>query len=126
MAAVGGRDVRVRPFRERRRGQPRIVDRASDAGELKPLAPGHHGEPPVAELRRAVAEALAGDWQAAHLIAQKYEDDDVASWIHAVVHRMEGDLTNARYWYRRVGRDLREDVGTAQELREIEALLAGR
>ena len=53
------------------------------------------------ELRRAVALALGGDWQAAHLIAQKYEDDDVASWIHAVVHRMEGDLANAGYWYRR-------------------------
>ena len=49
----------------------------------------------------------------------------MASWIHAVVHRMEGDLANAGYWYRRVGRPLREDVGTAQELREIEALLAG-
>ena len=81
---------------------------------------------PVAELRRAVALALGGDWQAAHLIAQKYEDDDVASWIHAVVHRMEGDLANAGYWYRRVRRPLREDMETAQELREIEALLAGR
>jgi hypothetical protein len=81
---------------------------------------------PVAELRRAVALALGGDWQAAHLIAQKYEDDDVASWIHAVVHRMEGDLANAGYWYRRVRRPMREDMETAQELREIEALLAGR
>ena len=81
---------------------------------------------PVEELRRAVALALGGDWQAAHLIAQKYEDDDVASWIHAVVHRMEGDLANAGYWYRRVRRPMREDMETAQELREIEALLAGR
>jgi hypothetical protein len=90
------------------------------------VAKGHHGEAPVGELRRAVAVALTGDWQAAHLIAQKYEDDDVAGWIHAVVHRMEGDLANAGYWYRRVGRERREDVTTAQELREIEALLAGR
>jgi len=81
---------------------------------------------PVAELRQAVEIALTGDWQAAHLIAQKYEDDDAAGWIHAVVHRMEGDLANANYWYRRVGRELRKDVGTAQELREIEVLLAGR
>ncbi len=81
---------------------------------------------PRAELRRAVALALGGDWQAAHLIAQKYEDDDVASWIHAVVHRMEGDLANAGYWYGRVRRPLREDLSTADELREIEALLAGR
>jgi hypothetical protein len=38
---------------------------------------------------------------------------------------MEGDLANAGYWYRRVRRPMREDVGTAQELREIEVLLAG-
>jgi hypothetical protein len=81
---------------------------------------------PTAELQQAVALALTGDWQAAHLIAQKYEDDDVASWIHAVIHRMEGDLANAGYWYRRVRRPLREDVSTADELREIEALLAAR
>jgi hypothetical protein len=78
---------------------------------------------PVEELRRAVALALGGDWQAAHLIAQKYEDDDVAGWIHAVVHRMEGDLANAGYWYRRVRRPLREDVSTADELREIQRAL---
>ena len=78
---------------------------------------------PVDELRRAVALALGGDWQAAHLIAQKYEDDDVASWIHAVVHRMEGDLANAGYWYRRVRRPMREDVSTDDELREIERAL---
>ena len=78
---------------------------------------------PVAELRRAVAVALTGDWQAAHLIAQKYEDDDVASWIHAVVHRMEGDLANAGYWYRRVRRPMREDVSTDDELREIQGAL---
>ena len=81
---------------------------------------------PVAELRQAVEIALTGDWQAAHLIAQKYEDDDVASWIHAVVHRMEGDLANARYWYRRVGRELRDDVTTQDELHEIGVLLADR
>jgi len=78
---------------------------------------------PVAELRRAVEVALTGDWQTAHLIAQKYEDDDVAGWIHAVVHRMEGDLANAGYWYRRVGRELREGLSTADELREIELAL---
>ena len=78
---------------------------------------------PVAELRRAVEIALAGDWPAAHLIAQEYEGDDVASWIHAVVHRMEGDLANAGYWYRRCSRTLREDVTTADELREIQRAL---
>ena len=76
-------------------------------------------------LREAVERALAGDWQAAHLIVQEHEGDERASWIHAVVHRMEGDLANARYWYGRCGRRLREDVSTEAELREIKAALSG-
>jgi hypothetical protein len=75
------------------------------------------------ELRAAVARALTGDWQAAHLVAQDHEDQPLANWIHAVVHRMEGDLANAGYWYRRCGRPLREKVTTEAELREIEAAL---
>jgi hypothetical protein len=76
-------------------------------------------------LLEAVSQALAGDWQAAHVIVQDYEADAVAGWIHAVVHRMEGDLGNARYWYRRCGRALREDVPTDAELREIRVELLG-
>ena len=77
-------------------------------------------------LLEAVELALGGDWQAAHLIAQDHEDDEMANWIHAVVHRMEGDLSNARYWYKRVGRQLREDVTTEAELLEIGAALNTR
>ena len=67
--------------------------------------------------------ALGGDWQAAHLIAQEHEEDEIANWIHAVAHRMEGDLGNARYWYGRCGRKLREETSTGAELREIRAAL---
>lgn len=77
-------------------------------------------------LLDAVAQALAGDWQAAHAIVQEHDDDRDAAWIHAVVHRMEGDLPNARYWYGRCGRSLRETVSTETELREIEAALHER
>jgi len=76
-------------------------------------------------LLEAVDLALGGDWQGAHLIAQDHEDHELANWIHAVVHRMEGDLGNARYWYDRVGRSLRPDVTTEAELREIRAALVG-
>jgi hypothetical protein len=76
-------------------------------------------------LLEAVEKALGGDWQAAHVIVQDHEEDAVAAWIHAVVHRMEGDLDNARYWYGRCGRLLREDVPTDAELREIRAALVG-
>jgi hypothetical protein len=84
------------------------------------------GSAPAARLREAVAHARGGDWHSAHLIAQDYEQDGDASWIHAVVHRMEGDLANARYWYRRCRRDLRESVSVQDELRQIEAVLADR
>jgi hypothetical protein len=59
---------------------------------------------PNDELLKAVELALAGKWGAAHQIVQQYEDDATAAWIHAVLHKMEGDLDNARYWYRRADR----------------------
>jgi len=74
-------------------------------------------------LLEAVEKALGGDWQAAHVIVQDHEEGAIAAWIHAVVHRMEGDLGTARYWYRRCGRALRESVPTDAELREIRAEL---
>jgi hypothetical protein len=74
-------------------------------------------------LLEAVDLALRGDWQAAHLIAQEHEEDEIANWIHAVVHRMEGDLGNARYWYGRCGRELRDKTSTGAELQEIRAAL---
>jgi hypothetical protein len=76
-----------------------------------------------AKLLEAVDLALAGDWEGAHRIAQEHEGDRNANWIHAVVHRMEGDLGNARYWYGRCGRELREEVSTDKELREIRGTL---
>src|SRR5260370_40509536 len=60
------------------------------------------GTPPAAAvpLLRAVWHGLRGDWEAAHQIAQ---DDASAegAWVHAWLHRIEGDVGNAGYWYRR-------------------------
>ena len=53
------------------------------------------------DLRRVVELALADDWEAAHQLVQQYESDTMAAWIHAVLHKMEGDLSNSRYWYHR-------------------------
>lgn len=44
-----------------------------------------------------------GDWARAHEVAQGIETADGA-WVHAYLHRKEGDLANADYWYRRAGR----------------------
>jgi hypothetical protein len=82
-------------------------------------------DPLTIKLLEAVDRALSGDWQSAHLIAQDHEEDDRANWIHAIVHRMEGDAANAAYWYRRCGRRLRDDVTADAELQEIRRALAG-
>lgn len=44
-----------------------------------------------------------GHWDQAHSVAQDIEDK-TGSWVHAYLHRKEGDLSNAAYWYRRAGR----------------------
>ena len=79
-----------------------------------------------AQLAEAVGSALAGNWNAAHEIVQQDEQDEVACWIHAVLHRQEGDLPNAQYWYARCGRRLRKAVPPEDELREIDAALRDR
>jgi len=50
-----------------------------------------------------------GDWDRAHKSAQKVEDDPVGQWVHAYLHRKEGDLDNAGYWYRRAGKPAAND-----------------
>ncbi|MCQ0986635.1 hypothetical protein [Jiella marina] len=54
-------------------------------------------------LRMALDELAEGNWDAAHGIVQD-DPSPEAAWIHAHLHRIEGDLGNAAYWYRRAGR----------------------
>jgi len=49
---------------------------------------------------RALWHDAKGDWDAAHSVAQDI-DNETGAWIHAYLHRKEGDLGNAGYWYRR-------------------------
>jgi hypothetical protein len=53
------------------------------------------------ELLRAIDLALENQWDVAHRVVQQYESDPTTAWIHAVLHKIEGDLDNSRYWYRR-------------------------
>ncbi len=55
------------------------------------------------EFLKAIDLALSDEWDAAHRIVQQYEDG-TACWIHAVLHKVEGDQENSRYWYRRAGK----------------------
>ena len=45
-----------------------------------------------------------GDWKAAHECAQADEGDPSCDWVHAYLHRKEGDASNAGYWYRQAGK----------------------
>jgi len=54
-------------------------------------------------LARAVELLAAGAWPPAHEIVQK-ETSVLAAWLHGIVHTLEGDLGNARYWYRKADR----------------------
>jgi hypothetical protein len=82
-------------------------------------------EPP-ANLSRALLALwhdARGDWTAAHETAQEIKDA-TGSWIHAYLHRKEGDLGNAGYWYRQAGKP--EARGTLDaEWDEIASALLG-
>jgi hypothetical protein len=54
-------------------------------------------------LARAVELLEAGVWQQAHEIVQR-KKSPLAAWLHGIVHTLEGDLDNARYWYDKAGR----------------------
>lgn len=71
-------------------------------------------------LREAIARCRRGDWDGAHELVNDEERDALAMWVHAWLHRIEGDLGNARYWYRKAGRAPFD--GTIEA--EREALLA--
>jgi hypothetical protein len=77
------------------------------------------------DLRQALALLEAGDWQAAHLIVQEDEESRLACWAHGIVHLMEGDVPNARYWYRRGGRVLHQDFSVEAEIAALRDTLTG-
>lgn len=66
---------------------------------LSAAAPPAGMSPPLA----ALWWEAKGDWKKAHEIAQEHDDKESA-WVHAYLHRVEGDLSNAGYWYRQAGR----------------------
>lgn len=75
------------------------------------------------DQRRAIDRLAEGDWQAAHAIVQNLEDPLSCS-IHALCHRIEGDLENARYWYRRAGVAFTRDRPVEQELAVLQGEIA--
>jgi hypothetical protein len=73
-------------------------------------------------LLRALWQDARGDWDAAHQLAQDVDDAEGA-WVHAYLHRKEGDLGNAAYWYRRAGRPPASGSLQDEWTRIVQALL---
>ncbi len=82
---------------------------------------------PPAGLARPVEAlwwAAKGDWDKAHRIVMEEKGAD-AAWVHAYLHRVEGDLDNARYWYRQARRP-EATVALEAEWRAIATALTGK
>jgi hypothetical protein len=69
-----------------------------------------NSDPPenVPAYLKALWYDAKGEWDKAHSLIQDV-DDKKASWIHAYLHRKEGDTANADYWYRRAGKQRTSD-----------------
>jgi hypothetical protein len=71
----------------------------------------------------AIEFALNEQWDAAHKIVQEISTPN-AQWIHAVLHKIEGDENNSRYWYSRSSIEVYESyLDSTQELKAIKELL---
>jgi hypothetical protein len=97
-----------------------VVSMADFKASLSDSAPAPEFNAPLA----ALWWAAKGRWDEAHKIVQD-EDDANSAWVHAYLHRVEGDLGNAGYWYRRAGQPVA--TGSLEtEWEQIVSALLGR
>ena len=83
---------------------------------------------PPGDLSNAVQalwQDAKGDWGAAHKLVQACEGEATCDWVHAYLHRKEGDLSNAGHWYRRAGKAMSSQSLEAEWEAIAQALLAG-
>jgi hypothetical protein len=97
-----------------------VVRLAEFKASLSGAAPAPSLEPPLAGLWWAAK----GDWDKAHGIVQDAPTRE-AAWVHAYLHRVEGDLGNAGYWYRQAGQPAATDA-LGVEWERIASALIGR
>ena len=69
-------------------------------------------------LGTAIRYLKQGNWQRAHEIVQA-DESSFGCWAHGIVHMMEGDVGNARYWYRRAHRSYPVGGDAAAELEAL-------
>lgn len=77
----------------------------------------------VSDLLTALWHERKGDWTRAHEIAQDIDTPE-AAWVHAYLHRREGDASNAGYWYRQAGKPVNRGDMDAEWRDIVAALLA--
>jgi len=68
--------------------------------------------------------AMGDSWHKAHEIAQSAEGQPHHDWVHAILHRIEGDESNAGYWYRRAGKPHSKAAVEQEWAEAAEAMLA--
>jgi hypothetical protein len=73
------------------------------------------GPSPPGDLTTALEHLEGGAWAAAHEIVQR-DRSELAAWLHGIVHTLEGDLDNARYWYRKARRPFRGPDAVQDEI----------
>jgi len=78
--------------------------------------------PDVSSALQALWHDAHGNWDTAHGVAQDI-DDATGAWIHAYLHRKEGDLGNAAYWYRRAQQPVATDPLDEEWRRIVTTLL---
>ncbi|MBI2734970.1 MAG: hypothetical protein HYX38_00220 [Rhodospirillales bacterium] len=66
-----------------------------------------------------------GDWDRAHKCVQGHEGEADCDWVHAHLHRQEGDMSNAQYWYRRADKPV-SGVSLQDEWSEIVTAMLAR
>lgn len=78
-----------------------------------------NSEPPadLTLCQQALWQDAKGDWDLAHNLAQQEGSSD-GSWVHAYLHRKEGDIGNASYWYSRAGKPV-SNLSLDEEWEEI-------
>ena len=89
------------------------------------VKPSKTKSPSGTPFERALALLAEGRWQPAHEIVQK-KDSTLAAWLHGIVHMLEGDLDNARYWYKRAKRDFPSGDAIEQEIAAVRLEMGGR
>jgi hypothetical protein len=96
-----------------------VVNMAEFKSSLSGAAPAPQLNAPLAALWWAAKDG----WDQAHKLVQDEATAD-AAWVHAYLHRVEGDLSNAGYWYRQAGKPVAKD-SLESEWERITAALLG-